>query len=130
MNYNQDPNQINDKGHLEIDGLDAVELSNQYGTPLLIYNLSTVRDNINKYKRALRKYPYRSGISYASKAFSSLAMYQIIAQEDVSIDVVSGGELYLAKHAGFPSKQINFHGIFTKKCHKVSTVLATYLQVC
>ena len=51
MNYNQDPNQINDKGHLEIDGLDAVELANQYGTPLLIYNLSTVRDNINKYKR-------------------------------------------------------------------------------
>ena len=60
MNYNQEPNQINDKGHLEIDGLDAVELANQYGTPLLIYNLSTVRDNINKYKRALRKYPYRS----------------------------------------------------------------------
>lgn len=122
MNYNQDPNQINDKGHLEIDGLDAVELANQYGTPLLIYNLSTVRDNINKYKRALRKYPYRSGISYASKAFSSLAMYQIIAQEDVSIDVVSGGELYLAKQAGFPSKQINFHGNNKSKTELMSAL--------
>src|SRR5699024_11864805 len=38
------------------------------------------------------------------------ALYQTIHQENIAIDVVSGGELYLAKQAGFPAKKINFHG--------------------
>ena len=108
-NY-QDGRQINDKGHLEIAGLDTIDLANNYGTPLLIYNISTVRENIRMFKDALRSYPKNSEVSYASKAFSSVAMYQIMEQEGISIDVVSGGELYIAKQAGFPSERINFHG--------------------
>lgn len=110
MNNYQDGRQINDKGHLEIAGLDTIDLANNYGTPLLIYNISTVRENIKMFKDALKSYPKNSEVSYASKAFSSVAMYQIIEQEDISIDVVSGGELYIAKQAGFPGERINFHG--------------------
>ena len=110
MNNYQDGRQVNDKGHLEIAGLDTIDLANNYGTPLLIYNISTVRENIRMFKDALKSYPKNSEISYASKAFSSVAMYQIIEQEGISIDVVSGGELYIAKQAGFPSERINFHG--------------------
>ena len=101
---------INNTGHLEIDGVDTIELADKYGTPLLIYDVTTIRKNIEKFKVALKNYKGTAKISYASKAFASVAMYQIINQENISIDVVSGGELFIAKQAGFPGSRINFHG--------------------
>lgn len=101
---------INEKNHLEIAGVDTVELANKYGTPLIIYDIKTIRNNIRELKEGLTAYKGQAEVSYASKAFSSVALYQIIHQEDISIDVVSGGELYLARQAGFPAKRINFHG--------------------
>src|SRR5699024_12143499 len=87
---------INEKNHLEIAGVDTVELANKYGTPLIIYDIKTIRSNIRELKEGLTAYKGQAEVSYASKAFSSVALYQIIHQEDISIDVVSGGELYLA----------------------------------
>lgn len=101
---------INEKDHLEIAGVDTIDLTNKYGTPLVIYDIKTVRNNIDEFKKALASYPSEYEISYASKAFSSMAMYQILEQEEISVDVVSGGELFLAKEAGFPSEKIHFHG--------------------
>src|SRR5699024_11817041 len=49
-------------------------------------------------------------VAYASKAFSSVAMLQIIKQEGLSLDVVSCGELYTAIKADFPTKKIHMHG--------------------
>lgn len=106
----KDTVKVNEKDHLEIAGLDTIDLARKYGTPLMIYDIETVRNNIALFKEALTSYPGAYEISYASKAFSSLAMYQIIKQEEISIDVVSGGELYLARQADFPSHKINFHG--------------------
>lgn len=106
----QDTFQINEEGHLEISGLDTMDLTTKYGTPLLIMDVTTIRYKINQFKEALKEYKHHSEISYASKAFSSVAMYQVIDQENISIDVVSGGELYLAIKAGFPAAKINFHG--------------------
>lgn len=102
--------EINEKNHLEIAGVDTVDLAKKYGTPLVIYDIQTIRNNIGKLKEGLTAYKGQTEVSYASKAFSSVALYQIIQQEDISIDVVSGGELYLAKQAGFPAERINFHG--------------------
>lgn len=101
---------INEKNHLEIDGVDTIELTEKFGTPLMVYAVKTIRDNINDLKQGLSSYKGKTEISYASKAFSSAALYQVINQEDISIDVVSGGELYIAKQAGFPAEKINFHG--------------------
>ncbi|MCT6806779.1 MAG: diaminopimelate decarboxylase, partial [Bombilactobacillus sp.] len=49
-------------------------------------------------------------ISYASKAFASIAIYQVIDQLGGHLDVVSGGELYTALRAGFPMSKVSFHG--------------------
>lgn len=106
----QNTMKVNEKGHLEISGVDTIDLANKYGTPLLIYDVATIRKKIQHFKEALAHYKGQSNISYASKAFASVAMYQVIKQEDISIDVVSGGELYIAKQAGFPGEKINFHG--------------------
>lgn len=101
---------INEKNHLEIGGVDTIALAEKYGTPLMVYDVKAVKNNIHEFKEALASYTEKTEISYASKAFSSVAMYQIVKQEGISIDVVSGGELYLAKQAGFPAERINFHG--------------------
>lgn len=113
---------VNDKGHLEIAGLDTIDLAEKYGTPLFIYDIATVRKNINMFKNALKSYPENSEVSYASKAFSSVAMYQVIQQENISIDVVSGGELYIAQQAGFPSDRINFHGNNKSKAELIAAL--------
>lgn len=106
----QETHKINESDHLEIAGMDTIELSNKYGTPLLIYDVATIRKKIRAFKEALKTYNHKAEVSYASKAFASVAMYQVIEQEDISIDVVSGGELYIAKQAEFPAERINFHG--------------------
>ena len=49
-------------------------------------------------------------VAYASKAFSTIAMIQLAEEEGLSLDVVSGGELYTALQAGFPAERIHFHG--------------------
>ena len=49
-------------------------------------------------------------VAYASKAFSCKAVYAIAKQEKISIDIVSGGELYTAVKAGFPAENIYMHG--------------------
>ena len=52
----------------------------------------------------------RAQVAYASKAFSSIAIYEVAEQEGLSLDVVSGGELYTAVSADFPRERIHFHG--------------------
>lgn len=101
---------INAKNHLEIGGLDTVELVQKYGTPVYIYDIARIKEQADKFKETFKSQHVKAQVAYASKAFSSLALYQILAKEDVSLDVVSGGELYTAIQAGFPSQRIHFHG--------------------
>ncbi len=57
-----------------------------------------------------QKHGIKAQVAYASKAFSSIAMVQVAKQENLSLDVVSQGELYTALQAGFPVDKIHFHG--------------------
>ena len=101
---------VNEKGHLEIGGVDTVELAKTYGTPLYIYDVALIRARARAFKEAFRRHGVRAQVAYASKAFSSVAMVQLAAEEQLSLDVVSGGELYTALAAGFPPERIHFHG--------------------
>lgn len=102
--------EINEDNHLVIGGVDTSYLANKYGTPLYVYDIALVKKTIREFKEAFKKHNQKNQVAYASKAFSSLALYQILAKEEVSLDVVSGGELYLAIKAGFPANKIHFHG--------------------
>lgn len=102
---------INKKNsHLEIGGCDAIELVQKYQTPLIVYDVENIRNQIHAFQNAFKRCDARYVISYASKAFASIAIFQIMAQENCHIDVVSGGELYTAIKANFPTKNISFHG--------------------
>lgn len=101
---------INQNGHLEIGGVDSIQVAEQYGTPLYVYDAALIRERARGFKQAFIEQELAAQVAYASKAFSSIAMIQLAEEEGLSLDVVSGGELYTALAAGFPVERIHFHG--------------------
>lgn len=101
---------INEAGHLEIGGVSTVDLANQFGTPLFVYDVALMRNRARAYKRTFENHNVKAQVAYASKAFSTIAMIQLVEEEGLSLDVVSAGELYTALAANFPAKRIHFHG--------------------
>ncbi len=103
--------QINTKGHLEVGGADCVELAQRFGTPLYLFDEAYIRKMMRIYRDTLaQKYEGNGLVLYASKAFSCQAIYRIADEENIGIDVVSGGELYTALKAGFSAEKIYMHG--------------------
>ncbi|MED3562966.1 diaminopimelate decarboxylase [Bacillus xiapuensis] len=101
---------INSNGNLEIGGLDAIEMAGEYGTPLYVYDVALIRERARGFKQAFEEQNVQAQVAYASKAFSTIAMLQLAEEEGLSLDVVSGGELFTALAAGFPVDRIHFHG--------------------
>ena len=102
---------INEKGHLEIGGTDCVELAERFGTPLYVFDEAYIRKMMRVYRDTLyNEYGANGLVLYASKAFSCEAIYRIADEENIGVDVVSGGELYTALQAGFPAEKIYMHG--------------------
>jgi diaminopimelate decarboxylase len=102
---------VNERGHLEIGGCDAVELAREFGTPLYVIDEAFLRENCRRYVAAFAaRYPGESEVSYAGKAFLVQATARVIHEEGLDLDVASGGELYTALSAGFPASKILFHG--------------------
>lgn len=105
----QGTTQVNDKGHLEIGGCDTVQLAKSFGTPLYLLDEKHFRQNCRNYYRAFTE-KYNGVVLYAGKTLLTLAICNIVADEGLSLDVVSGGELYTAKEARFPMERVYFHG--------------------
>ena len=102
---------INTQGHLEIGGADAVNLAKSFGTPLYVMDENYIRAMCRIYRDTIEKeYGGNGLVLYASKAFSCLAIYRIANSEGIGCDIVSGGELYTALHAGFPAEKMVLHG--------------------
>lgn len=101
----------NAAGHLEIGGCDALDLAEQFGTPLYVYDEEYIRSMMRVFKSTINKeYAGGGNVLYASKAFSCMAMYRIAQKEGIGCDAVSGGELYTALKAGFNAADIYVHG--------------------
>lgn len=92
------------------DGTDLQELAAIYGTPLYVMSETVMRERCAAIRRGfLEKYPGTRAV-FASKAFQTMDMCRLVAQEGLGIDVVSGGELYCALAAGTDPASIVFHG--------------------
>ncbi|MBF8984465.1 diaminopimelate decarboxylase [Lutibacter sp. B2] len=98
------------KKHFEFYGCDTVELAREYGTPLYVMSEDHIIERCNEIKEDfLQKYENTRAV-YASKAFLTKEMCRIIKREGLGIDVVSGGELYVAIKSEFPMEKVIFHG--------------------
>ena len=102
---------INNDGHLTIGGVDTTEIAKEYGTPVIVYDENSIRNNCRAFVGSIDKYYNGNGrVLYANKAFSCLEMCRICNDEKMGLDVVSGGEIYTALKAGFPAEKLYFHG--------------------
>jgi len=102
---------ITPEGHLALEGVDLVALADELGTPLYVYDEATIRARARAYADGLKKaYPGKSLVCYAGKAYCAPWLLRVIDNEGLGLDVVSGGELFVAQHAGFPMDRVFFHG--------------------
>src|SRR5687767_1819104 len=101
-----DTARMNDSGRLEIGGVEAQDLVDRFGTPVIVYDQAT----FDAHARAYSSNVATAHIYYAGKAFCSVAMCELVASLGLSIDVCTGGELETALAAGFPVERIIFHG--------------------
>ncbi|QQE72830.1 diaminopimelate decarboxylase [Brevibacillus composti] len=108
--YLHGTSRVNEQGHLEIGGCDVTKLAAEFGTPLYVYDEALIRSKCRAFVDAFRASGFSFQVAYASKAFCTMAMCKLVEEEGLSLDVVSGGELYTALQAGFPVERIHFHG--------------------
>src|SRR5512132_3379447 len=101
---------LNEQGRLEVGGCDAIELAREFGTPAYVYAEDDMRARARAYLQAFRARVEYYEVIYASKAFPCTAAYRLFAEEGLSTDVASGGELHLALAGGFDPKRIHMHG--------------------
>ncbi|HWM55462.1 MAG TPA: diaminopimelate decarboxylase [Solirubrobacterales bacterium] len=101
---------IDERGHLEIAGCDVVELASEIGTPAYLYAEDDMRERARAYRAAFERRGANFEILFASKALPCTAAYRLFAEEGLSVDVASGGELHMALRAGFDPARIHMHG--------------------
>lgn len=104
------PYQVNQAGELTIGGVTATSLAQKYQTPLYVYDVNSIRNQMRAFKTVFINRHIDYAVSYASKAFATVAMYEVAAQEDIHLDVVSGGEIQTALAANFPMANVSFNG--------------------
>lgn len=101
---------VNDQGHLCIAGCDVVSLSEEFGTPLYLIDEYTLRNHCRDFKTEFSKHYHDTAVIYASKALLNRQVALIIAEEEIGLDVVSGGDLSVARSVNFPMDTVYFHG--------------------
>jgi diaminopimelate decarboxylase len=101
---------LSESGHLSIGGCDLIRLAEEFGTPLYIFDEATLRRTCAEYGTEFRsRYP-DTLVIYACKAFINRALAQLFKEEGLGLDVVSAGEIAIAKSVDFPLSKAYFHG--------------------
>jgi diaminopimelate decarboxylase len=93
-------------GTLVLGGVSAPELVREYGTPLVVYDERTLQAQARAYRTAAPD----ALVVYGTKAFPSVAVLQLLAEEGLGADVSSAGELEFARRAGIPGERLVVHG--------------------
>ena len=101
---------LSEQGRLEVGGCDVVELAREFGTPAYVYAEDDMRARARMYLEAFRARRERFEVIYAGKAFPATAAFRLFAEEGLSADVASGGELRHALAGGVEASRIYMHG--------------------
>ncbi len=102
--------EVSKQGHLRIGGCDVVELAEEFGTPLYLFDEFTLRLKCREFREEFCRYCPDALVVYACKAFLNRALALVVREEGLGLDVVSGGELSIAHSVGFPVDKVYFHG--------------------
>lgn len=101
-----------DQDFLTIAGCNLVDLAEQFGTPLYLYDQATLDNSLAEYRQTLEKhYPGEANLTYAGKAFLCIGIGRWVNRHDLWVDCTGAGELYIAKSAGIPRSNLVVHGV-------------------
>lgn len=101
-----------EKDSLTIAGQDLTALAAEYGTPLYLYDRATMDNAVAEYKTALSScYSGPASVTYAAKAYLSIALAQWTQLHDLCVDCTGVGEIAIAKAGGVPGNNILVHGV-------------------
>lgn len=95
---------------MKIGGVSCTELAERFGTPLYVYDEAKIISQAEDALEGFASDMFETEVVYASKAFSSIALFRLLSSQGIGLDVVSGGELYGAVKAGADMKKVYFHG--------------------
>ena len=93
-------------GELSLGGIRASELALEFGTPLVVYDELTLLQQARAYRDAAPE----ALVVYGTKAFPSVALLRLFADEGLGADVSTAGELEFAQRAGIPGEKLVIHG--------------------
>ncbi len=93
-------------GVLEVGGVRMTDLAAEHGTPAYVLDEEDFRGRARAFAEAFEEFE----VFYAGKAFLCTATARWVAEEGLSLDVCTGGELAVAERAGFPMERVGFHG--------------------
>jgi diaminopimelate decarboxylase len=93
-------------GELVLGGVRASDLARDFGTPLVVYDAATLRAQAQAYLAAAPD----ALVVYGTKAFPSIAVLRLLAEEGLGADVSTLGELEFALRAGIGGEQLVIHG--------------------
>ncbi len=97
---------LDDDGVLRVGGCRVDDLLAEHGSPLLVLDEDDFRARCRSWRRAFPD----GDVYYAGKAFLSRTVARWVADEGLSLDVCTGGELGVAQAVGFPPERLVFHG--------------------
>ncbi len=96
-------------GLLHAEGVSLEAIADAVGTPCYVYCAQTIAARFARLERAFAGVPHR--IHFAMKANSNRAVLERLQQLGAGADIVSGGELFRARAAGFQGRDIVFSGV-------------------
>lgn len=97
-------------GVMMIGGRSAVEIADEFGTPVYVTDEARLRENYRRIHGAFSRY-MDTRIHYACKANTNLAILRVLEQEGAGIDAVSIGEVLTCLKAGYPRERIMYTGV-------------------
>ncbi len=101
---------VNKAGHLVVGECDTIDLTAEFGTPLYILDEADLRSRCREFRSEFGQCYRDINVVYACKAFINRTLAAIMDEEELGLDVVSGGELAIARSAGFPMERVYLHG--------------------
>lgn len=101
---------VNDNNHLIVGGCDTTELAATFGTPLYVFDEITLRSKCLEYCQEFGQRYHGTLVIYACKAFINPALARLFQEGGLGLDVVSAGEINIARSVAFPPQRVYFHG--------------------
>lgn len=101
---------ISPAGRVSVGGCDLRDLATEFGTPLYVFDEGDFRATCREFRAEFEGRWPGTRVAYAAKAFICRGLARILVEEGIGMDVVSSGELALARTSGLAAQALYFHG--------------------